>query len=103
MNRMKLAFALLGAMAIAPTALAQQSDQNRFAVVGGYALSEPTGDARIAGAEGKLDGERAPPVSATWYATDSIAIEPWGGDKFGRRANGANGKAGSSDAQAYPL
>jgi len=103
MNRMKLAFALLGAMAVAPTALAQQSDQNRFAVVGGYALSEPTGDARIDGAKGKLDGEGAATLSASWYATDNIAIEAWGSDKFGHRINGANGKAGSIDAQPYAL
>lgn len=104
MNRINLTLALLGAMAVAPVAMAQDSSNNRFAVVGGYALSEPTGDATIGGAEADLDGEGAATLSASWYATDNIAIEAWGAaDKFGHRVNGPDGKVGSVDAQPYAL
>lgn len=104
MKRINLTLALLGAIAVAPAAMAQDSSDNRFAIVGGYALSEPTGDATIGAAEADLDGEGAATLSASWYATDNIAIEAWGAaDKFGHRVNGPGGKAGSVDAQPYAL
>ncbi|MCE7033060.1 outer membrane beta-barrel protein [Lysobacter sp. GX 14042] len=103
MKRINLTLALLGAIAIVPAAMAQEAPDHRFAVVGGYALSEPTGDASIAGGKADLDGEGAATLSASWYATDNIAIEAWGTDKFGHRVNGPNGKAGSVDAQPYAL
>lgn len=104
MKRIPLMLALLGAIAAAPAAMAQDSSDNRFAIVGGYALSEPTGDATIGAADADLDGEGAATLSASWYATDNIAVEAWGAaDKFGHRVNGPNGKIGSVDAQPYAL
>ncbi len=104
MKRIPLTLALLGAIAAAPVAMAQDSSDNRFAIVGGYALSEPTGDATIGAADAELDGEGAATLSASWYATDNIAIEAWGSaDKFGHRVNGPGGKVGSVDAQPYAL
>ena len=104
MKRIHSTLALLGAIAIAPAAMAQDSTDNRFSVVGGYALSEPTGDATIGGADADLDGEGAATLSASWFATDNIAIEAWGAaDKFGHRVTGPAGKVGSIEAQPYAL
>lgn len=104
MKRIPSTLALIGAIAIAPAAMAQDSSDNRFAIVGGYALSEPTGDTTIDGLDADLDGEGAATLSASWYATDNIAIEAWGAaDKFGHRVTGPGGKVGSVDAQPYAL
>ena len=104
MKRIHSTLALIGAIAIAPAAMAQDSTDKRFAIVGGYALSEPTGDATIDGLDADLDGEGAATLSASWYATDNIAIEAWGAaDKFGHRVTGPQGKVGSVDAQPYAL
>lgn len=102
-----LNIALLGAIALAPAvASAQDGDarSDRFAVVGGYALSEPTGDASIAGQEAELDGEGAPTLSASYYINDNFAVEAWGAaDKFGHRVRTADGKVASVDSQPYAL
>ena len=102
-----LPFALVGALALAPVAHAQDGDtagDKRFAVVGGYALSEPTKNPEIAGTRAQVDGDGAATLSATWYATPNIAVEAWGAaDKFGHRVNTAAGKAGSVNAQPYAL
>ncbi|GAB3752960.1 OmpW/AlkL family protein [Lysobacter olei] len=108
MNRYRtLTLALLGALSIAPAAFAQDGTDTsgkRFAIVGGYALSEPTKDATIAGAEAKVDGDGAATLSASYYVTDNIAIEAWGAaDKFGHRVNTAGGKTASVAAQPYAL
>lgn len=112
-----LTLALLGTLAIAPAAAfaqdayATQSTSStdaatkRFAVVGGYALSEPTSNPAIAGARTRVDGDGAATLSASYYVTDNIAVEAWGAaDKFGHRVRNANGgKLGSVDAQPYAV
>lgn len=108
MNRYRtLTLALLGALSIAPAAFAQDGTDTsgkRFAIVGGYALSEPTKDATIGGADAKVDGDGAATLSASYYVTDNIAIEAWGAaDKFGHRVNTAGGKTASVTAQPYAL
>ncbi|WP_119719268.1 OmpW/AlkL family protein [Cognatilysobacter tabacisoli] len=103
----RLPLALMGALALAPVAYAQDGEtagDKRFAVVGGYALSEPTKNPEIAGTRAQVDGDGAATLSATWYATPNIAVEAWGAaDKFGHRVNTAAGKAGSVNAQPYAL
>ncbi|TWI10272.1 OmpW/AlkL family protein [Aerolutibacter ruishenii] len=108
MNRNRtLTLALLGAVAIAPTAFAQDgidTRSKRFAIVGGYALAEPTQDPTIAGTKAKVDGDGAATLSASYYITDNFAIEAWGAaDKFGHRVNTAAGKTASVAAQPYAL
>ena len=75
---------------------------NRFAVVGGAAVLKPDRDP----APGlKIDGDVAPVISASWYATPNIAVELWGAaDKFNHRlrADGA-GKIGTVDQQPIAL
>ena len=74
----------------------------RIAVVGGAAVLKPDRDP----APGlKIDGDVAPVISASWYATPNIAVELWGAaDKFNHRlrADGA-GKIGTVDQQPIAL
>ena len=105
-----LTLALMGAMAFAPAAFAQDSTTTdtasgkRFAVVGGYALSQPTKNPLIGGVRTDLDGEGAATLSASYYINDNIAIEAWGSaDKFGNRVNAGGGKIGSVDSQPIAL
>lgn len=102
-----LTLALLGTLAIAPAAFAQDAGTaagKRFAVVGGYALSEPTKNPSIAGARSQVDGDGAATLSASYYITDNIAVEAWGAaDKFGHRVNFNGGKVGSVEAQPYAV
>ena len=74
----------------------------RFAVVGGAAVLKPDREP----APGlKIDGDVAPVISASWYATPNIAVELWGAaDKFNHRvrADGA-GKIGTVDQQPIAL
>lgn len=119
-HRRHLTLALLGAFAIVPaTAFAQDASSTatsadsstsdtasgkRFAVVGGFALSEPTRNPSIAGARSQVDGDGAATLSASYYINDNIAIEAWGAaDKFGHRVRTASGKVASVDAQPYAL
>jgi outer membrane protein len=112
-----LTLALLGTLAIAPAAAFAQDAYatqttsstdgatKRFAVVGGYALSEPTSNPSIADARTQVDGDGAATLSASYYVTDNIAVEAWGAaDKFGHRVRNANGgKLGSVNAQPYAV
>ncbi|QOW19247.1 outer membrane beta-barrel protein [Lysobacter ciconiae] len=106
-----LSVALLGALAIAPAAFAQDSnfdstnDGKRFAVVGGFAVSEPTSDPTIAGASTQFDGGTAATLSASWYFHENFAVEAWGAaDKFDHRVRDANNyKIGSVESQPYAL
>ena len=123
-HRRHLTLTLLGAFAIAPAAaFAQDASQDasstatsadsstsdtasgkRFAVVGGFALSEPTRNPSIAGARSQVDGDGAATLSASYYINDNIAIEAWGAAaKFGHRVRTASGKVASVDAQPYAL
>jgi len=100
----------LAALVAAPAAFAQDASTTtessaygkRFAVVGGAAILKPDRDP----APGlKIDGDVAPVISASWYATDNIAVELWGAaDKFNHRvkADGA-GKIGTVDQQPLAL
>lgn len=107
-----LSVALLGALAIAPTAFAQDSNYDstndgskRFAVVGGFAVSEPTSDPTIAGASTQFDGGTAATLSASYFINDNFAVEAWGAvDKFDHRLRNANGgKLGSVKSQPYAI
>ena len=107
-----LAVALLGAMAFAPAAFAQDAayDSNaegtkRFAVVGGYAISEPTRNPSLVGARTEFDGGTAATLSASYFINDNFAVEAWGAvDKFDHRVRDANGgKIASVDSQPYAL
>ena len=102
-----LSLALLGTLAVSPIALAQQTDTSgkRFAVVGGIAHSEPTGDATTTGgARVGIDGDVAPTLGVSGYITDNVAVEAWGAvDKFGHRIKVGDRKAGSVNAQPYAV
>lgn len=86
----------------ATTDTASDAASKRFAVVGGAAVLKPDRDP----APGlKIDGDVAPVISASWYATPNIAVELWGAaDKFNHRvrADGA-GKIGTVDQQPIAL
>lgn len=77
----------------------------RFAVVGGYALSEPSNSpGTVAGAASDFNGDGATTLGASWYITDNIAVEAWGAaDKFGHRMKLDGRKAGSVSAQPYAV
>lgn len=104
-----LTLALLGTLAFAPAAFAQDAPTDsasgkRFAIVGGYSLSEPTKNPQIGGVRTNVDGGGAPTLSASWYINDNIAIEAWGAaDKLGQRVNTGGGKIGSVDSQPVAL
>ena len=104
-----LSIALLGAMALAPTAFAQDASTDtgakRFAVVGGFAMSEPTSNPSIAGARTQVDGGTAATLSASYYINDNFAVEAWGAaDKFDHRLrNAQGGKLGTVEAQPYAV
>ncbi len=104
-----LTLALLGTLAFAPAAFAQDASTDsasgkRFAIVGGYSLSEPTKNPQIGGVRTNVDGGGAPTLSASWYINDNIAIEAWGAaDKLGQRVNTGGGKIGNVDSQPVAL
>ncbi|AXK72746.1 OmpW family protein [Lysobacter sp. TY2-98] len=103
-----LSLALLGTLALAPCAFAQDAGTSsasgkHVAIVGGVALNNPTGNADINGARTNLDGEAVGTLGASWFINDNIAIEGWGASKAGYRMTTANGKVGSVDAQPYAL
>ncbi|MBT2748476.1 MULTISPECIES: OmpW family outer membrane protein [unclassified Lysobacter] len=104
-----LTLAMIGALAFAPAAFAQDASTDsasgkRFAIVGGYALTQPTKNPQIAGTRTDLDGDGAPTLSASYFINDNIAIEAWGAaDKFGHRVNAGGGKIGSVDSQPIAL
>lgn len=78
------------------------SSGKRFAVVGGAAILKPDRDP----APGlKIDGDVAPVISASWYATDNVAVELWGAaDKFNHRVKADGpGKIGTVDQQPIAL
>jgi outer membrane protein len=103
-----LSLATLGALALAPTAFAQNADTDtasgkKFAVVGGVALLQPKNNP----ADGidKIDGGPAPTLSASYYFNDNIAVELWGAaDKFDHRVRTDGGaKAGTVEQQPLAL
>lgn len=86
----------------ATTDTTSDAASKRFAVVGGAAILKPDRDPAP---DLKIDGDVAPVISASWYATPNIAVELWGAaDKFNHRvkADGA-GKIGTVDQQPIAL
>lgn len=102
-----LTLALLGSLAVSPTAFAQQADTaagKHFAVVGGYAVGEPTRNPELGDSRMQLDGDGVATLSASWFVNDNVAVEAWGAvDKMGQRVNLDGRKAGSVEAQPYAL
>lgn len=83
---------------------ASNDGAKRFAVVGGYSLSEPTRNPQLGDSRMQVDGDGAATLSASYYVTDNIAVEAWGAvDKFGHRVNIDGQKAGSVEAQPYAV
>ena len=102
-----LGVALAGGMAAAP-AFAQDAtgaSARHFAVVGGFAHQEPTGNGSIDGSEAEFDGSAAPTLGVSYYITDRIAIEGWGAvSKFDHRVTtAADGKVATVSSQPYAL
>ncbi|MCL7715281.1 OmpW/AlkL family protein [Stenotrophomonas mori] len=103
-----LSFAVLGALALAPTAFAQDAGTDtasgkHFAIVGGATLLQPKSNP--GNGIDKFDGGPAPTVSASYFFNDNIAVELWGAaDKFDHRvrANGG-GKVGTVEQQPVAL
>lgn len=97
---------LAGGMAAAP-AFAQDTGAagKRFAVVGGYAHQEPTGDGTVAGSKAEFDGSGAPTLGLSYYLNDNVAIEGWGAaSKFDHRVTtAADGKIGTVSSQPWAL
>jgi outer membrane protein len=101
-----LALAMAGGMAAAP-AFAQDTGVSgkRWAVVGGYAHQEPTGNGTIDGNQAEFDGSGAGTLSASWYLNDHVAFEGWGAvTKFDHRVTTAeDGKIGTISSQPWAL
>jgi outer membrane protein len=75
-----------------------------WAVVGGYAHQEPTGDGTIAGSKAEFDGSGATTLGLSYYLNDHVAIEGWGAaTKFDHRVSTADGKIGTVSSQPYAL
>lgn len=76
-----------------------------FAVVGGYAHQEPTGNGDIDGSEAEFDGSGAGTLGLSYYLNDNIAIEGWGAiNKFDHRVTtAADGKIATVSSQPYAL
>ncbi len=99
---------LAGGMAAAP-AFAQDAGTGasgkHWAVVGGYAHQEPTGDGPIAGSKAEFDGSGATTLGLSYYFNDHIAVEGWGAaTKFDHRVTTtADGKIGTVSSQPYAV
>ena len=99
---------LAGGMVAAP-AFAQDAGTGasgkHFAVVGGYAHQEPTGDGTIAGSKAEFDGSGATTLSLSYYLNDHVAFEGWGAaSKFDHRVStAADGKIGTVSSQPWAL
>ena len=103
-----LGIAIAGSFAAAP-AFAQDAGTSasgkHFAIVGGYAHQEPTGNGDINGSETEFAGSGAATLGASYYINDNIAIEGWGAiTKFDHRVTtAADGKIGTVSSQPYAL
>ena len=100
-----VALALAGALSTAPL-LAQDSGASgkKFAIVGGIAHAEPTGDARIDGLDAEFDGSPATTLGLSYYLNDHVAIEGWGAaSKFDHRMRTDAGKIGTASAQPWAV
>ncbi|MEA9770403.1 OmpW family outer membrane protein [Xanthomonas campestris] len=115
-----LSLAAVSALAIAPSAFAQEATYTgdtsstamssssdtasgkHWAVVGGVALIKPKNDP----APGlDVDGGPAPTLSASYYINDNWAVELWGAaDKFNHRVNADGvGKVGTVEQQPIAI
>ncbi len=76
-----------------------------WAVVGGYAHQEPTGDGTIAGSKAEFDGSGAATLGLSYYLNDHVAIEGWGAaTKFDHRiSSDRDGKIGTASSQPWAL
>lgn len=101
-----LGLAVASVLALSPAAFAQDGGDaaaKRFAVVGSATILQPDSDP-VPGARLDVDGDVAPTLSASWYATPNIAVELWGAaDKFNHRVRGDAGKLGTIDSQPIAL
>lgn len=99
----------IAALAIAPSAFAQDSSTDygsgkRVSVVVGGALLEPTTNPEIAGLRSNIDGALAPTLGVSYLINDNWAIEAWGAaDSFSHRVTTASGRAGNVDSQPFAL
>jgi outer membrane protein len=114
-----LSLAAVSALAIAPSAFAQDAATGQqdiygnpasndtasgkhWAVVGSATVLQPKDDA--APGVKKLDGDVAPTISASYFFNDNIAVELWGAaDKFNHRVKGDAGKVGTVEQQPLAL
>ena len=97
--------AVLSLLAAAPVFAQDSGDaaSKRFAVVGSATILQPDSDP-VPGSRIDIDGDVAPTVSASWYATPNIAVELWGAaDKFNHRVRSDAGKLGTIDSQPIAL
>ena len=101
-----VALALAGGLAAFPAA-AQDSGASgkRFAIVGGIAHSEPTGDATIDTMDADFDGSGATTLGLSYYLNDHVAIEGWGAaSKFDHRIRSSEaGKIGTAASQPWAV
>ena len=91
------------ALAIAPSAFAQDAAGNRVSVVAGYSMVEPTRNPEISGTRTEFDGEGTPTLGVTYHITDNWGVEAWAADSHGQRVNAGGGKVGNVEAQPYAL
>lgn len=105
-----LSLAVASALAFAPAAFAQDpsattdtASGKRFAVVGGGAILQSDSDP-LPGSRIDLEGGSAATLSASWYATDNVAVELWGAaSKFEHDVRGDAGKLGTVEQQPIAL
>ena len=94
--------AIAGGLAAAP-AFAQDAGKH-FAIVGGFAHGEPTGDATIDDLDADFDGSGAATLGLSYYVTPNVAIEGWGtASKFDHRVTTVDGKIGTVSTQPWAV
>jgi len=75
----------------------------RWAVVGSATMLQPS-SRPLKGTSLDVDGDTAPTISASYYATPNIAVELWGAaDKFKHDVSDSAGKIGSVDQQPLAI
>ena len=95
---------LAGGLAAPAHAQDAGASGKHFAVVGGYAHQEPTGDGTIAGSKAEFDGSGATTLGMSYYLNDHVAFEGWGAaTKFDHRVSTADGKIGTVSSQPWAL
>lgn len=94
---------LAGGLA-APAFAQDGASGKKFAIVGGFAHSEPTGNANVGARDIDFDGSPAATAGVSYYLNDHVAFEGWGAlNKFDHRMRAPDGKIGTASSQPWAV